>query len=439
MMPRDRDERRLYLTILLGYWLVAVLFARFTPAWQAPDEPAHFNYIRQLAQDGCCPRIEPGDWSSATLAQLTSGKFAPELLGTLDSIQYEDHHPPLYYALATPLYHLGAGNLQVLRLLSVCLGAGVVMLSYAISRRVLPQSPQIALAVMAFLAFLPQHVHMMSAVNNDALSELLAGLCLLWLLRAIQGEPVASWHLGTLVGLALLTKVTVAYVGLLAALVIGLRWRRSGAARSQLLRELGHYALAVCLVAGGWWLRNSAVYGFPDILGLAAHDRVVLGQPRSADYIAAHGLGGYLQGMLVTSFKSFWGQFGWMALPLDGVLGGWVYRGFALLTGMGLAGALLAWRGRRIQPAAWLLLGAALLVLLQFTYYNLQFQQWQGRYLYPALVAIALLLCWGVDYWRSRWLGRWDWSRWLLPLAMLGLAALDIYLLFRVILPGLSP
>lgn len=442
-MPPSPLEKRLFLTILLGYWIAGALYAIYTPAWQMPDEPAHYNYIRQLDEAGCCPRIETGDWSSEYLAELTSGRFAPELLGELESIQYEDHHPPLYYLLASLVYRLTNGDLISLRFLSVALGAGVVALSYLISRRLLPAQPQVALGAMALVAFLPQHLHMLSAVNNDALAELLVGLILLWLLRYLDGDAAPVWQLGLLVGLALLTKLTVYFLALLAPLAICLRWRRSEQASSALLRSLAIYALIAAFIGGLWWLRNISVYGFPDLLGLAAHDHVVADQPRTTDYINARGGAVYLSHMLSTTFKSFWGQFGWMALPLDQVLGGWIYRGFGLLTLAGVTGALLTLARRRsdIQlPQGWVIMLTALLfVMLQFAYYNLEFQQWQGRYLFPALIPIAIVLVSGLDNWRARLLSRWGAARWLTPLALSGLFVLDLYLLLRVIAPGLSP
>ncbi len=447
-MPRTRLEKRLFLTILLGYLVAGALYARYTPAWQTPDEPAHYNYARQVAEAGCCPRIEAGDWSSAYLAQLTSRRFAPELLGELESIQYEDHHPPLYYLLASLVYRLSAGELIALRLFSVALGAAVIGLSYLISRRILPGQPQVALGVMALVAFLPQHLSMMSAVNNDALAELIVGLALLWLLRFLDSDEVPIWQLGLIVGLALITKITIYFLALLAPLAIWLKWRSAHTSPRALLRSLAVCALVAGVIGGAWWLRNIGKYSFPDFLGLAAHDRAVADQPRTADFIAEHGGVTYLRDMLSTTFKSFWGQFGWMALPLDNVLGGWIYRAFGLLAIAGLSGALLSNTRRgtekedqlRIPISTWVvLLVTLLIVLLQFGYYNIEFQQWQGRYLFPALIPIAFLLVYGLEYWRARLLGRWESARWLIPLAMMSLFALDLYLLFRVIVPGLSP
>ena len=183
--------RRVFFTILLCYVVAGALYTRYTPAWQLPDEPAHYNYIRQVAEAGCCPVIEAGDWSSDYLSQLTSSRFAPESLGKLNSIQYEDHHPPLYYLLASPVYAQSDGALVSLRVFSLVLGAGVVVLSFLIGQHILPHKPQTALAATALVAFLPQHLHMMSAVNNDVLAELLIALaCALAVaLFAIRHRP----------------------------------------------------------------------------------------------------------------------------------------------------------------------------------------------------------------------------------------------------------
>ena len=449
-MPQTAAEKTLGALILLGCLVAGALYAIYTPPWQAPDEPAHFNYVRQVAEDGCCPRIEAGDWQSDYLAQLTTSRFAPAQLDQLDTIQYEDHHPPLYYLLASLVYKLSAGDLIALRLFSVALGAVVVCLSYAVCRQALPEQPQIALGAMALVAFTPQHLSMMASVNNDALAEVLVALALLWLTRSLNSQSVPVWRLGLIVGFALLTKTTIYFLALIVPLGIGLKWRRTSQSTQALARSVVVFALIAGVIGGIWWLRNINVYGFPDFLGLGAHDAVVADQPRTADFIAQHGLATYLSQMSRTMFKSFWGQFGWMALPLDNVLGGWIYRGFALFTLAGVAGAVIAARSKSDAehlPAQMpcgrvvsiILLATLFLVTMQFLYYNFEFQQWQGRYLFPALIPIAVFLVYGVDYWRARLLSRWGGLRPLTPLALTSLLALDIYLLFRVIVPGLSP
>ena len=72
-------------------------YAIQTPAWQYPDEPAHYNYALNLASSGQLVEIEAGDWDQERLEWLKANRFpAGEDLGW---IQYENHQPPLYYVL----------------------------------------------------------------------------------------------------------------------------------------------------------------------------------------------------------------------------------------------------------------------------------------------------------------------------------------------------
>ena len=42
--------------ILIGYGVLVTRYATRTPDWQAPDEPAHVNYVRQIADEGISSR-----------------------------------------------------------------------------------------------------------------------------------------------------------------------------------------------------------------------------------------------------------------------------------------------------------------------------------------------------------------------------------------------
>ena len=155
------------------------------------------------------------------------------------------------------------------------------------------------------------------------------------------------WQFGVLAGLAILCKITIYFLLLVIPLAILLKWRMEARPISVLVQRIAACLLVALLIGGAWWLRNIKVYGYPDFLALAAHDTVVADQLRTADYIDQHGVTHYLRQTVSVTFKSFWGQFGWMALPLDGVLGGWIYRAFAFMTLGGAAGALLQARSLR--------------------------------------------------------------------------------------------
>jgi hypothetical protein len=151
-----------------------------------------------------------------------------------------------------------------------------------------------------------------------------------------------------------------------------------------------------------WWIRNLSLYGWPDFLALSRHAEVVKGQPLTAAWLAEHGIGAYWVRAFKQTFQSFWGQFGWMALPMPG----WVYICLLLTT----CGALLGWchlithrsnvplkqDGLRSSGAGLLYL-ALLFSALAYAGYNLTFVQHQGRYLFPALIPIACLLAAGLD------------------------------------------
>ena len=402
MAPRPRIILAL---ILILYFALAVLFAINTPLWQAPDEPAHYNYVRYLAQKGSFPVLHMGDYPHAYLEELKSSKFPPDL--SIDPIRYEFHQPPLYYALVAPIYGLTGGNPLALRLFSVVLGSGIVLLAYAIARRIFPARAAFALGTAAFVAFLPQHLATVSQIGNDVLAELLYVAVLFMLVRWVTQPPEGNGQdtkhilgsaigLGLLLGLILITKTT-AYIALpLAGGVLIWRWRRERSSVRRILIEGLAVAVPAALIALPWYVRDIAVYGWPDFLGLNRHDQIVIGQLRAADFIAQQGWHAYGLRALRDTFRSFWGQFGWMGVVLDTR----VYFALLLLSGVALGGLALraASRKRRaFSPAIVLLEISVLFTLVVYAWYNTQFLQLQGRYLFTALIPIAIFFSLGWD------------------------------------------
>ncbi|MDX2076993.1 MAG: DUF2142 domain-containing protein [bacterium] len=415
--------------LTIAYLIIGVLFALYTPLWQTPDEPAHYHYIAQVATIGL-PKIEAGDWDSPYLDSLKSTKFDAIDPQTFATIQYEDHQPPLYYLLASPVYRLTDGNPYAIRIFSVFIGMIIVWCGYGVGRLMFPKSPHIALGIGAFLAFHPQHLHIIASINNDVLAWAMVGLMLVLSITHIKTDnPRLPLLMGLVVGIAFITKATAYFLLAIGILAILLK-------QKNIIRALAVYITPALLLGMVWWLRNFSVYGFPDFLGLRAHDAVVVGQLRTATRISELGFGGYVSEFMQTTYNSFWGQFGWMAVPMPS----WVYIGILAVVIIAIIGIVIGKRDENPQRRAWvLLIITTLLAMLAYLYYNSEFVQYQGRYMFPLLIPLGVWLVVGIDGWRKIIFGQMKngVAPYLTAIPFLALAVLDIYLLWRVIVPNL--
>jgi len=223
-------EHRPIISILFAFLILATCYGIATPVFEAPDEPAHYFYIKYVADTLSLPIItetseEP--WAS------------------------EGHQPPLYYSLGAlltawvdtsdaqhllqrnPHANLGRpmanGNknifvhsdeerfpyrravlaIHLVRLLSTLFGAVTVLATYLIGLEVFPQNRMIALGGSALVALNPQFIFISGAVNNDSLVIALSSLAVLFCIRMITRGPTArnALALGFLLGLAQLTKL----------------------------------------------------------------------------------------------------------------------------------------------------------------------------------------------------------------------------------------
>ncbi len=424
----------LWIIVVAGVALAAG-YALGVPPWNAADEPAHYNYVRHVATTGELPELKPGDWNSELLERLKSSKFPSGQ--SVDSIAYESHQPPAYYLLAAPLYNATARfpleeRVAVLRLLSVVLSGITVLLAFLVVRSIFPEELPLQLAVSAFIAFLPMRSAIAGSISNDALTELVGTLLLLAMVQILRTGFRKGWALllGLLLGVALLTKMTVyGYVplALLVALASPRQGKNGGSSRLSLLG----LTLAVALLVSGWWfVRNGMLYGTTDLFAQQRHEQVVVGQPRFEQLDAA--TVGYFT---TTLFQSFWGQFGWMGILMDGQL----YFVLKLVSALAAFGFVL-FLARVIlgkgpltshQKSSLAMMGLALAVAVaQLILYNLSFVQAQGRYLYPALLPIAIFFVLGL---RELMAPLHD--RLLLTVSVGSLALLNLVCLTRYVIP----
>ena len=441
-MPASAFRYIILTLIVIAYFALGTAYAALTPKWEVPDEPAHYNYIAHLAENHSFPVLQMGDYPHEYLEEIKAAKFPDHM--SITPIRYESHQPPFYYLLAAILYK-ATGSLAlnqqvvVLRLFSVALGCFLLLVAYRLVKEVFPTDEVLALATTAFVATVPMHIAMTAAINNDTLAELILSLLLLLAIKRLKDNIALRRYVvlgGILLGLGLLTKTTVYPAILLFAVAEVACWWLKG-------RDSGKFPLfpfvpllsLSSLLSFWWFLRNALVYGDFDLLGWRRHDAIVVGQPRTAEWVARFGAAKVTREFVLTTFKSFWAQFGWMGILIDER----IYLGLALLCAVaGLGFALFtvkAFRQRDLltpfQRSALALLALSLLFsFLSYLWYNLKFVQHQGRYLFPAIVPIGLFFVIGLRELLAK-----EHERLLLGLLFLGLLALDALCLFGFIIP----
>jgi hypothetical protein len=439
-------HRSFLIFIPLAFALLGLLYAIYTPKWQAPDEPAHFNYIRAIAETGALPVLQGGDYNQDYLEQIKAAKFPPSM--SIDAIRYESYQPPLYYLAATPVYLIARGAgldaiVIALRLFSVALGVIVLLVAFNIVREIFPDDNLLALATVGLMATVPMHIAVSASISNDLAAELVLVLILWLVVKRIKNTVTDKRFVifgGILFGAALLTKSTAYVTG--AVLLIGAeiaheRIQKPEFRRQTLLKNLVLVFGLALVISAPMFIRNMLTYGITDPLGLARHDSVVIGQPTTAEMITKYGLNHILFDYLAVTFKSFWAQFGWMGVLINDR----IYIALMLVSAiavLGLAFYVLRTLRRRdlLTSEQWGALGLLALLLVvgvaDYIGYNFKFFQLQGRYLFPAMISIAFFFVVGLREIIVR-----EYQRVVFALLYIALLGLDVICLFLFIVPQL--
>jgi len=443
----ERLTRGLLAVLVLAYLLLAGGYSAVTPAAMPeqhnPDENAHMQYVQTLAS-GHLP------------------VFTDVMHG------YENHQPPLYYALAAPVYLAAHGRgeataTRAVRALSILLGALLILASFWCVRTAFPDQLWLALGTAAGMGLLPGNVALSASVTNDALTNLLlaVGLGLLAkMVMAAEADERQRWSLwlGVALGLGIWTKTSTLVLFPTVLLACYLLASRKLTTPAQAARA----ATIACGLGGliglPWLLRNQHIYHDP----LAQHIFVsAFSNTAQAGDIARALYGGslvsYLGGVAQWTFASFWGGFDSMLLfwgqdprahKHPNERGAYSFLAhplplpYTLLALLCLTAALGLFRalGRRAAytPTQNVLLAAfAVLTALTgivFLRFILTFFQAQGRYWYPALLPLAFFFVLG---WRGL-LPRPAWFPALVSLLAAGLLALNLYTIFALLLPRFS-
>ncbi len=476
------------LTLLIAFTGLGLLYDFTAPLFEKPDELKHFAVIQYIQTQRQLPVVQAGvydPWDQEGTQPPLYHLLAAAATAWLDLSDFSEPPRNPHYADERSFDWRERGNnnlylhapaelwdtdpvfiaARLARWLSLLAGLATITLTHYLARLTfsvtdLPspvQSPNhptnqlanqptnlLPLLAAALIAFIPQFLHVSSAITNDGLSAAIAAAALLLLALILKkgGSTRYAILLGLILGLAALTKLSLLYLIPLTGLVLlfdGWRQRSFG----RLVSQGAIIGGIVLLLAGWWYWRNWQLYGDPTALNAHLLYRGGPLDPRPT-------LAQIWQTELTGLELSFWAAYGAGQILLEP----WIYivlRGIKYLVLVGII--IGVWRAVRWQVAGnksqvtggrWQVAGGREEVAggrgqgagdksqtgyspqrgsppSQFTIHNSQFiiltllalwtliiflalLRWMqitpaswGRLLYPALPALGVLAAWGLS------------------------------------------
>lgn len=395
-----RHEWVLLGTVTVAWLAFLLTFALVTPAFGAPDEPAHVDAAFRLALGLGWPHGGEMHYLTAVrqivehpvpaVDRPTVDALLAAVPGDSPAIDPMSQNPPTYWLVAAGILrvirfgsHDWATAVLVLRVFDVLLVTALPVLVWATVRRV-TRSPRTALVAPVLLFAVPQLAQVTSGVTVWA-PVVLLGAVLVWLsTRVLTGDH--SWW--TTAGLAVavtglaalnaLGLLAIPFVVLVFALSPDRTWRRRAL-------HAGVVVLAAVAVSGWWWVRTLLVSGtlLPDAL-------------RAVTTVQPYPTGGANPGAFAGRqwdglTASFFGALGANQWPLPPV----VVDTLAVV-GLAVIGWSYARRGpgRRVTTILLVWPTVVLVATLAYNWRNYlgthQGNGLQGRFLFVAVVALVL-------------------------------------------------
>jgi 4-amino-4-deoxy-L-arabinose transferase-like glycosyltransferase len=468
-MASGRTARRVprpLVLLLACTFIVNACWALVTPAWQSPDEGAHFGYVQTLAEDGRLPNDDPGptfsteqrlgermtDFGRVRGNPQGRPQWSPEVSdrfrdldtalpasargdggGDPPGIKAPNPariNPPLYYSYeAVPYFAAPGGGLfdgiYLMRLWSGLLLLVAVTAAWLLVGEIFSRRRDLQLVGASFVAFVPMANFIASSINPDA--GLIAGFALaFWLGARVIRRGLT---LATGVALCAVTAATILCKAtgyalvppVLLALAVG-AWRAGmlRAAKGRLTAVAPLFVLAVPVAAWVAYTRSVGRDAINTIGVVAPTGGVELpAVPNAPSYLWQFYLP-QLPGMqpLPETFPrlplwSFWveggwGTFGWLEVPLPNalyVVAAAVTAALAIGAGVAVVRAGL----RRHWAVLLFLAGIAACLLAGIHYTEFRYLERhavpfaQGRYLLPLLPLLGLAAAATVSVLRGRW------------------------------------
>lgn len=264
-----------------------------TPAWQAPDENAHFAYVQSIAERGELPgtpgqplesseQTKASHYSNATQAagnplakmEWSAARYRRwrQLAQGLGPAQRKDGggpnpaagNPPLYYLAEVIPYEIARSGDAFTRLIALRLGSVCWLLvtcvgAWLVAREVFPRDRLLQVVATAVGSLLPMVDFASAAVGPDCLLyatwAFFTWMGVRILKRGLTVRRAAA--LGSILAAALLTKATSFALIPAAALVLvvaGIRRARAGRPAQTALLPVAVTVVTAAVPFGAWFL-----------------------------------------------------------------------------------------------------------------------------------------------------------------------------------------
>jgi 4-amino-4-deoxy-L-arabinose transferase-like glycosyltransferase len=258
----------------------AVCWSILTPPFQVTDEPSHFAYTQQLAENVRLPATSGAGLSAeeeVVLKDLNQYEVreAPETrtmstAGEQQHLQEDlDRHlsrhgsggvggahsdPPLFYLLETIPYGLASGGtlldqLEAMRLFSALMAGLTALFIFLFIRETLPGVRWAWTVGGLSVALAPMLGFISGGVNPDAMLIAVSAICFYCLARAFRRGLTRRLALviGTMVAIGFLTKLN--FIGLAPGIALGMIVLTVRASRTQGRAAYGSLGLALAIAS----------------------------------------------------------------------------------------------------------------------------------------------------------------------------------------------
>ncbi len=360
---------RAFKILLIAYILLASLYSVVTPIFEASDELWHYPMVKYLADHALALPVQDPNVDTAWRQEGSQpplyymmGALLTFWIDTsdLDKVRKINPHADIGIVVPDGNYNMVVHDpavesfpwrgtvlaVHLVRFLSVALGAVTVTMTYLLTCELFPlDTPRdvgaglkpapskrvhwLALAAAAFTAFNPMFLFISGSINNDNLSNALASVLLVMIVRLLKRSDAPTVRelivIGVAAGAGMLAKFNIGFLLPLIALSLAILAYRLRSWRVFILGSAITGLLTIGL-ASWWYIRNMQLYGDPT--GLNMFIRIV--GPRNIPANWAQ-----LWSERHTFLMSYWGFFGGVNVPLPDFVYT-IFNGIAALAVVGV-------------------------------------------------------------------------------------------------------